>query len=257
MRHRIIPRETWGAADPKGSFTPIASEQDRLWLHHSVTDRVTGYDAPRLMQRIAHSRGFTDISYTHVVDDKGNIYEGRGIGRMGAHTLGDNEDSWAIVVVGNYEDGEPSRAAKMAVAWLTRVYYSRDWDKQLGIDGGHRDAYARGYCTTNTACPGKYLHARIGGINRWARRRAWLDGLVRRKPDPARLPILRKGDEGTRVKLLQELLSNIGTDIPQSGVFDNGTLVRVRQFQANRGLTVDGVVGQLTWAELLKYGWKA
>lgn len=250
---RIIPRETWGAQTPRGRFVSIPTEQDRLWLHHSVTDPVVGFAAPRLMQRIAFQRGFSDISYTHVIDIEGGIYEGRGIGRLGAHTLGDNEDSWAMVGVGNFDTNNPPKAMIHSMAWLTRVYFERDWDVRLGIDGGHRDAYTRGFCTTNTACPGRHLHAKIERINHLARTEGYLtvtdeQRIINRA---AGLPILRLGDEGKRVRLLQERLIHHGQKLTVDGQFGPVTGSKVRRFQVVAKLKADGVVGQLTWTALL------
>lgn len=61
---------------------------------------------------------------------------------------------------------------------------------------------------------------------------------------PARA-MLRKGDRGSSVKQLQDLL-----DITVDGDFGLKTEAAVRAFQAERGLTVDGRVGPKTWAAL-------
>ena len=68
------------------------------------------------------------------------------------------------------------------------------------------------------------------------------------------LPQLSKGSKGNAVKALQILLignkcscGKYGAD----GDFGSATLSAVKQFQGERGLTVDGVVGPKTWAELL------
>lgn len=66
------------------------------------------------------------------------------------------------------------------------------------------------------------------------------------------LPMLRKGSTGSAVKELQELLN---TDrryggLKVDGIFGSDTLSSVRAFQADSGLTPDGIVGPLTWAAL-------
>jgi len=60
---------------------------------------------------------------------------------------------------------------------------------------------------------------------------------------------LRFGQTNDDVKQLQKFLSVL----PQSGYFGNKTLGAVKTFQQARGLTVDGIVGPITRAELNKY----
>jgi len=66
-------------------------------------------------------------------------------------------------------------------------------------------------------------------------------------------PTLRKGDSGDSVKELQERLNELGYDCGEAdGKFGSKTLTAVKEFQRKHGLTDDGVVGRLTWAELVK-----
>jgi hypothetical protein len=54
--------------------------------------------------------------------------------------------------------------------------------------------------------------------------------------------LLKVGSRGKEVKELQEFL-NIGAD----GIFGKGTEASVKKWQANNGLTADGIVGPATW----------
>jgi peptidoglycan hydrolase-like protein with peptidoglycan-binding domain len=58
---------------------------------------------------------------------------------------------------------------------------------------------------------------------------------------------LRRGDQGTDVKALQARLADRGWSLTPDGEFGPATLSVVRQYQAEKGLTVDGVVGPATW----------
>lgn len=66
------------------------------------------------------------------------------------------------------------------------------------------------------------------------------------------LPVLRKGSTGAAVKELQELLNTDSRygGLKVDGIFGSDTLSSVRAFQADSGLTPDGIVGPLTWAAL-------
>jgi peptidoglycan hydrolase-like protein with peptidoglycan-binding domain len=62
----------------------------------------------------------------------------------------------------------------------------------------------------------------------------------------AELPILRKGNYGERVKALQDILNRLGFRLELDGVFGIATENAIKSFQAKSGLSVDGIVGQLT-----------
>ena len=63
---------------------------------------------------------------------------------------------------------------------------------------------------------------------------------------------LRMGSRGTDVVYLQQLLNagRYGAEIDEDGIFGADTLAVVKYFQEYHGLTVDGIVGPMTWAAL-------
>ncbi|MFC4639104.1 peptidoglycan-binding domain-containing protein [Deinococcus hohokamensis] len=63
---------------------------------------------------------------------------------------------------------------------------------------------------------------------------------------------LRQGDSGRDVFTLQYLLREAGQTLSIDGSFGPGTDTATRNFQAARGLTVDGIVGGNTWEALIK-----
>jgi hypothetical protein len=65
------------------------------------------------------------------------------------------------------------------------------------------------------------------------------------------LPTLRQGTTGKAVEYLQERLDAHGFHLKVDGDFGAKTDAAVDQFQASRGLTVDGIVGSRTWDALL------
>lgn len=66
------------------------------------------------------------------------------------------------------------------------------------------------------------------------------------------LPVLQKGDTGTSVKLLQNILialDYLDSDSPTTK-FQEQTDEAVRNFQEENDLKVDGIVGPKTWDKL-------
>jgi peptidoglycan hydrolase-like protein with peptidoglycan-binding domain len=71
--------------------------------------------------------------------------------------------------------------------------------------------------------------------------------------------VLTLGLSGKDVRVLQEVLCALEYDLPMNGVFGDETDEAVRAFQADRGLTVDGAVGESTAESLLaayRAGWR-
>lgn len=67
-------------------------------------------------------------------------------------------------------------------------------------------------------------------------------------------PVVRKGAKGNVTKLIQKRLLSLGYKLPKWGAdggFGDETVDAVKAFQANNGLSVDGIVGQNTWRNLL------
>ena len=73
--------------------------------------------------------------------------------------------------------------------------------------------------------------------------------------DAATHPVLRRGDRGTWVVALQQLMSQLDwpddTYLTPDGIFGPRTEAAVRAFQTGAGLGEDGIVGTATWSELV------
>ena len=68
---------------------------------------------------------------------------------------------------------------------------------------------------------------------------------------PANWSLVRQGDSGARVRAVQFLLRAHGFGIDADGSFGPMTGAAVRDFQTQRGLAADGVVGNQTWPVLV------
>lgn len=62
---------------------------------------------------------------------------------------------------------------------------------------------------------------------------------------------LSYGSSGEEVKELQKALNNMGYSLEVDGKFGTKTQNAVKSYQKNNGLSVDGIVGNNTWASLL------
>lgn len=160
MSIEIVPREQWGARPARRtSRIPLPSRE--LWLHHTVG----GYYGPSGMRRLQafhqDDRNFRDVGYSLVVDGRSlTIYEGAGIGILGAHTKGHNSIGHGIAVTGNFNNVPVTAELVNLLAELVAHGHQRGWwPKQL--TGGHRDVKA-------TSCPGNHLYNAIPTINRIA-----------------------------------------------------------------------------------------
>ena len=67
-------------------------------------------------------------------------------------------------------------------------------------------------------------------------------------------PTVRKGTKGNITKLIQKRLLSLGYKLPKWGAdggFGDETVDAVKSFQTDKGLSVDGIIGQDTWRKLL------
>lgn len=148
----IITRAQWGAADPAGAMYPMRLPVWEVWIHHTVT-RVS--DRPledvREVQEVGFERGFSDISYSYLVHPhNGEVFEGRGLRWVGAHTSGRNSRSLGVALIGNYESRVLTDAQIESVRWLI-------WrlQREGAIQGTPRIGPHRHAPEASTLCPGQ------------------------------------------------------------------------------------------------------
>jgi len=175
-RPTILTRKQWGADESLRSGSPSYGVVRAGFVHHTVNaNGYTSSQVPGIIRGIyayhTRSRGWSDIGYNFLVDRFGRIWEGRygGVARpvIGAHTLGYNQYAFAMSAIGNFETATPSTKMLAAygrlMGWKLAVHGIRA-DQRSSLGGtvfpaisGHRDA-------GQTACPGRYLYAKIGAI---------------------------------------------------------------------------------------------
>lgn len=157
--------EWWGRpGDPTESWAPQPPFQvlpaNRIYTHHSVTPATAKpADAARTINRIGVAR-FGRMSYPFLIHHSGVIIQGC-YPYLGAHTRNQNSTSLAACHIGNYDTIVPSQIQVEANGALIRVL--RALGALINIPGiaGHRDAPG-----ASTACPGKFLYAKVPEIAR-------------------------------------------------------------------------------------------
>ncbi|MBE2250148.1 MAG: N-acetylmuramoyl-L-alanine amidase [Myxococcus sp.] len=155
----ILPRAAWGARAPtcRSLTNPY-----RLVVHHTASPtNDTFTPEARLRQTQAFhmdTRGYCDVAYNFLMSRDARVWEGRGDGVLGGHTLNQNAGNMALCVIGTYTTDTLTPQQSCALAgWMA-------WQSSLhGIAlnrtniKGHREWGA-------TECPGNTLFAQLDAL---------------------------------------------------------------------------------------------
>ena len=150
----IISRTEWGAKPPTRAYG--SHKISHITVHHQGVVTSLNQDAAkrlRTMQAFHQSskRGFADISYHFVIDQKGNIYEGRPTHAPGKSKTDYNPAGHLLIcLLGDFNVQEPTEAQLKALTFVLR-WSLQQWRLPPDTIKGHRD-YA------HTDCPGKNLY---------------------------------------------------------------------------------------------------
>jgi hypothetical protein len=187
----IITRAAWGADEKiRRRKRPAYADTVRFAVvHHTVGSNSYGRaQSASIVRGIERyhvlANGWDDIGYNFLVDKYGQIFEGRwgGVDRnvVGAHAQGFNQGSVGVALMGTYESGSITPAARAALirllAWRLDVAHvdplsTFNWRSTgnpkypagrmvtLRTISGHRDT---GY----TSCPGGRLYGELPSITR-------------------------------------------------------------------------------------------
>ena len=164
---RVVSRVEWGAIDPKlnsveGVYDPVTNPGGwmtydeplekvltTIIVHHSALPLS---DGPREIQQMHFEfKGYADIAYQFLIDETGQIYEGRSLTVRGAHTGGHNTGTVGIVLLGNFMIDEPTKAQLVALRGLSACLVDAYTITHIA---GHRD-----FQPEITECPGDNLEA--------------------------------------------------------------------------------------------------
>ncbi|PJE95625.1 N-acetylmuramoyl-L-alanine amidase [Streptomyces carminius] len=191
-RPGIVTRRGWGADERlRGSFLYTSTVKAAFVHHTAMSNSYTCGQSGSVIRAIYRyhvlSNGWRDVGYNFFVDKCGKIFEGRagGVARpvKGAHTLGLNDNTTGIAVLGSYGAARPTRAAVEGVAkllgWKLGLHgvnprgtavltsaggkYPKGTKVRFRTVSGHRDG-------SYTTCPGDRLYRELPGIRTLAAR---------------------------------------------------------------------------------------
>lgn len=193
----IVPRAAWGADESirreAGPFIRAKS----IFLHHTNTPNNDADPAGTIRAMYSYhvkTRGFHDICYKFLIDQRGRVYEGRhsrdlrngeaptgedlnGSTVLGAHTKDHNAASIGIAMIGNSDTANPGERAMDSLvrlsAWEADRHGIDPLGKHLHVNpetgkteimpniAGHKDS-----SSTITECPGAILHSQLPSLRK-------------------------------------------------------------------------------------------
>ncbi|HYF26750.1 MAG TPA: peptidoglycan recognition protein [Baekduia sp.] len=189
----VIGRAAWGGGSVKPRAAPSYGSVVAAFVHHTVTANDYGpEDSAGIVLGIAKyhrdTNGWNDIGYNFLVDQYGQVFEGRagGIDQpvIGAQAQGYNAQSTGVAILGTHGAVPASPAALEAVARLLAwklPLHGAPVEGQVVVEsaGGSQNRYAAGTPVTlerisghrdgdSTSCPGNALYAQLPEIRRRA-----------------------------------------------------------------------------------------
>ncbi|XP_067648816.1 peptidoglycan-recognition protein SC2-like [Haliotis asinina] len=158
---RITSRSEWGASPPR-STSKLNRPVKYAFIHHGASAPCFSQSSCSAMVRRYQNQhmnrnGWSDIGYNFLIGEDGNVYEGRGWDRRGAHTRGYNSVGLGFCFIGNFMKRAPNSAALNTAKALIACGVSMGKIQSNYILRGHRDM-------GSTDCPGTALY---NIIRRW------------------------------------------------------------------------------------------
>jgi hypothetical protein len=189
----IIPRAAWGADSVPPRAAPDYGVVQMAFVHHTVTanDYTPDQSASMVLAIAKYHRdtnGWNDMGYNFLVDQYGQVFEGRAGGVeqavIGAQAQGYNSQSTGVAVLGTFTDVPIPEAAMASITqllgWKLSLHgvpceggltiisgggslnrYGSGTPVALQRISGHRDGDA-------TECPGSALYAQLPDLRRRA-----------------------------------------------------------------------------------------
>ncbi|XP_077521918.1 peptidoglycan-recognition protein SC2-like [Amblyomma americanum] len=155
----VVSRRKWGARRPRSRSSMRPKQAQRVFIHHTTGGGCHNLaTCSRLMRSHQNyhmnNNRWPDIGYSFLIGGDGRVYEGRGFGVEGAHTIGYNKNAIAISFIGDFSRKKPNAKMLAAAKNLIACGVKKGLIKKGYRLHGHRDANC-------TSCPGNALYAII------------------------------------------------------------------------------------------------
>ncbi len=138
-----------------------------LVVHHTAQsldgDLRSGVERMRaIYQYHGQNRGWGDIGYHYVIDEKGQIYEGKAGGDfvIGGHAYCNNTNTISVAMMGNFDVSKPPQVQMQSLQWLLKRLADRyriDVSKAVQYHGIQLPAIVGHRQLVSTDCPGEYV----------------------------------------------------------------------------------------------------
>lgn len=134
---------------------PPAQVLHTLVIHHSALPLS---DGPVEIQNLhMDEKNFADVGYQYLINERGQLFEGRAVNVRGAHAFGCNHGTVGICLIGNFEEIEPTATQLRTLDALINALISAY--PRITRMAAHKD------CNPGvTLCPGQNLYALLPGI---------------------------------------------------------------------------------------------
>lgn len=155
----VIARAAWTSAQPIPSRAEPMRVVQRITVHHdgmSPFFSTSQADAGRRLESIRNAhvgQGWADIGYHFAIDPAGRVYACRPVALQGAHVKDQNPGNLGVMVMGNFEQQQPTAAALSTLETFVGALMRQH---RVGTRGvfTHREL-------ASTACPGRNLQTRM------------------------------------------------------------------------------------------------
>jgi len=249
----IIPRTQWGGASVAPRSKPEYGDVQMAFVHHTVTaNQYSAEDSASIVLAIAKyhrdTNGWNDIGYNLLVDQYGQIFEGRAGGVdqavIGAQAQGWNSHSTGIATIGTFSDAAFPEAGVAALArvlaWKLSLHkVPATGTVEIVSAGGASNRYRSGVPVTHqrisghrdgcaTSCPGNALYGQLGDVRA---RAAKLGRAVAVQPRLTLAPGAVEVRYGTGATFTGTLLGSDGRPV-------EGALIALQKQSASRFVTV-------------------
>jgi hypothetical protein len=190
---RVISRAEWGADESLMTWAPEFQVTQKLVVHHTATqngDPDPAATIRSIYRYHAVTQGWGDIGYNFLVDEAGNVYEGRysrpypagtsptgddelGRGVTGAHASGFNSATVGVALLGTLTSRDPAPGARDALERFLAWEAERNRIDPLGsslfrnpVSGTEKvfPNIAGHWDVNSTECPGDRFYAALPSI---------------------------------------------------------------------------------------------